>query len=58
MRPGAGSPDERGLRAGDQDAGRTTFHMAPVYARRDNARVSALALDPHSQRLFLGLSTG
>ncbi len=44
--------------AASQEAGRTAFTLTAVHTRRDNARITCLALDPRLRRLFLGLSNG
>lgn len=39
-------------------AARTAFSLGAVHARKDASRLTALAVDSRTQRLFLGLSTG
>lgn len=52
-------PDQSSGGRSDGAGLRSSFTLAPVHSRRDaSSRITSVAVDPNTQRLFLGLSTG
>jgi hypothetical protein len=42
----------------ESDVSRTAYTFSVLHTRKDATRITALALDPRAQRLFIGLSNG
>jgi hypothetical protein len=42
----------------ETDVSRTAYTFSVLHTRKDATRITALALDPRTQRMFIGLSNG